>query len=86
MALSIKHPEADRLARELADRTGESITDAVLIALRERVKRLPQRGSSSSSRIAGELRAARKRLARYPVIDGRTPDEILGYDESGLPR
>lgn len=84
MALSIKHPEADRLARELADRTGESITDAVLIALRERMKRLPQRGGSSS-RIAGELRAARERLARYPVIDGRTPDEILGYDESGLP-
>lgn len=85
MALSIKHPEADRLARELAQRTGESITDAVLIALRERVKRLPQRGSPSA-RIADELRAARERLARYPVIDSRTPDEILGYDESGLPR
>jgi len=84
MALSIKHPEADRLARELAVRTGESITDVVLIALRERVKRLPRQGGSSS-RIANELRATRERLARYPVIDGRTPDEILGYDESGLP-
>lgn len=42
MALSIKDPEADRLARELARRTGESLTEAVVRSLRERLDR--QRG------------------------------------------
>jgi len=41
MALSIKTEEADRLARELARRTGESMTQAVTQALRERLERLP---------------------------------------------
>jgi antitoxin VapB len=84
MALNIKHPEADRLARELATATGESLTDAVLIALRERLER--QRRARTTIRPKDRLREVRQRLARYPVLDSRTPDEILGYDEQGLPR
>jgi antitoxin VapB len=84
MALSIKHPEADRLARLLADRTGESLTDAVLTALRERLDR--EQARSDAAQILEELRAIRARMARYPVLDDRSPDEILGYDEHGIPR
>jgi antitoxin VapB len=84
MALSIKHPEADRLARLLAERTGESLTDAVLTALRERLDR--EQARSDAAQILEELRARRARMARYPVLDDRSPDEILGYDEHGIPR
>ncbi len=83
MALSIKHPEADRLARELAAHTGESLTDAVLQALRERLVR--ERGRTSAPRLRDELRAIGERCAALPVLDPRSPDEILGYEENGLP-
>ena len=83
MALSIKHPEADRLARELAARTGESLTDAVVIALRERLAR--ETGRSRMVPLREELAAIRQRCASLPVLDSRTADEILGYDERGLP-
>ena len=83
MALSIKHPEADHLARELAARTGESLTEAVLNALRERLDR--QKGRAPGPRLRDEIRAIGKRCAALPVLDPRSPDEILGYDEHGLP-
>ena len=84
MALSIKNPEADRLARELSAATGETLTEAVLNALRERLTR--QCGKSRSPRVRDELRAIRERCAGYPVLDAPSADEILGYDDHGLPR
>lgn len=84
MALSIKHPEADRLARELAARTGESLTDAVLNALRERLRR--EQGRVRPRRLREEIRAIRERCRSLPVLDPRAPEEILGYDEDGVPR
>jgi len=84
LALSIKHPEADRLARELARSTGEGLTEAVIKALRERLAR--QRGRKAGRRLSEELRAIGERCAALPVLDERTPDEILGYDDRGLPR
>ena len=84
MPFSIKNPEADRLARELAATTGESLTEAVLRALRERLVR--ERGRARASRPKDELRAIRERCSRLPVLDRRSPDEILDYDEHGLPR
>lgn len=83
MALSIKHPEADRLARELAARTGETLTDAVVVALRERLAR--ETGRARSNPLREELAAIRRRCAALPVIDDRPAEEILGYDERGLP-
>lgn len=83
MALNIKSAEAEKLARELARRTGESITDAVTMALKERMARLSQRRAKRS--LADELDEIAKRCAALPVLDQRTPDEILGYDENGLP-
>jgi antitoxin VapB len=83
MALSIKSDEADRLARELAAETGESLTEAVETALRERLKRRHAvRGSSMRARLARIAADA----ARLPVVDASEPEEILGYDDRGLPR
>lgn len=84
MPLNIKHPEADRLARELARKTGESITDAVINALRERLAR--EEGRSSLPGLKEEILAIGRRCAALPDRDTRSPDEILGYDEHGLPR
>ena len=84
MALSIKHPEADRLARELAAYTEETLTEAVLKALRERLIR--EKGRRKTPRLRDELRAIRKRCAALPILDDRGAKEILGYDEHGLPR
>ena len=84
MALSIKNPEADRLARRLAEITGESLTEAVLKALRERLLR--EQGKAYPAPLREELRLIRERCSSYPVLDGRANDEILGYDERGLPR
>jgi antitoxin VapB len=84
MALSIKHPEADRLARELASRTGETLTEAVVAALRERLAR--EEGKVRGRPLREELATIRRRLAALPVQDPRTQDEIIGYDEHGLPR
>ena len=83
MALNLKHPDADRLARELAAKTGESLTDAVINALRERLAREQRSGAGAIRKEI--LRDARLRLSKYPVLDPRPADEILGYDDRGLP-
>ena len=83
MALSIKNPEADRLARELAARTGESLTEAVVTALRERLVR--ETGRARPVPLREELAAIRRRCAALPVLDDQPADEILDYDDRGLP-
>ena len=84
MPLNIKDPEADRLARALAERTGESITDAVTQALRGRLRR--EEGRAAEPDLAEELMEIGRRCAGLPVLDDRSPDEIVGYDEHGVPR
>ena len=83
MPISIKDPEADRLARELSEATGESLTRAIREALRERLDRV--RAGRRGRRLVDELDDIADRCSRLPVLDDRTPDEILGYDEHGLP-
>ena len=82
MALSIKNHEVERLARELADRAGESITDAVLVALRER---LAEQDSRSRVGVKDHLMKIVEEARRLPVLDTRTEDGILGYNEFGIP-
>lgn len=84
MAISLKDPEGDRLAREVAARTGETLTTAVVVALRERLARLRARGRRRLLR--EELRDIGRRCASLPTLDARPADEILGYDDRGLPR
>lgn len=79
MVLSIKSDRADRLARELAALTGETITDAVEASLEARLKleRRRRRGSGLEDIV--------ERFAALPVLDERSDEAILGYDEDGLP-
>jgi len=83
MALHIKDPEAERLAREVARRTGETMTGAVVTALRERLAR-EQRKSRDVDALVEEVMAIGRHCASLPVLDDRNPDDIL-YDEHGLP-
>jgi antitoxin VapB len=84
LALNIRNPETEKLAEALAKLTGETKTEAVTQALRDRLARL--RRERSQRRLADELDEIALRCSRLPVRDSRTPDEILGYDENGLPR
>ncbi|PWK74026.1 type II toxin-antitoxin system VapB family antitoxin [Aminobacter sp. AP02] len=83
MALSIKDPQTERLACSLAERTGETITVATRRALEERIRRL---GSDTrKAALLEDLAASRRRWGAMPVLDSRSADDIVGYDESGLP-
>jgi antitoxin VapB len=83
MALNIRNTEAEMLASELAKQTGESKTDAVIKALRDRLSRV--RRERSGRRLADELEDIAKHCASLPVLDARSADEILAYNEHGLP-
>ncbi|MBA3812562.1 MAG: type II toxin-antitoxin system VapB family antitoxin [Caulobacteraceae bacterium] len=84
MHLNIKNHEAHRLAAELAGLTGESLTAAVTLALRDRLGR--ERRRRSRAKVATRLMAIGRRYAALPESGERTPEEILGYDADGLPR
>jgi antitoxin VapB len=85
MALSLKDPETDRLAREVAKLTGESLTEAVRTALGERLER-ERRKRGHDKGLAERLDELAMECAALPDHDTRTPDEIIGYDEYGVPR
>ncbi|HEY3974032.1 MAG TPA: type II toxin-antitoxin system VapB family antitoxin [Candidatus Sulfotelmatobacter sp.] len=84
MALSIKSVETERLAREVAAKTGESLTAAIQKSLEERLERLKQQRRHQI--LVGQLEEILHRVDRLPILDSRRADEILGYDEHGLPR
>ncbi|MBV8427254.1 MAG: type II toxin-antitoxin system VapB family antitoxin [Hyphomicrobiales bacterium] len=84
MPLSIKDAETERLARLLAEKTGETITLATRRALEERLHRI---GSDRrKAALLEDLAAIRRRWSALPVLDARSVDEIIGYDQNGLPR
>ena len=83
MALNIKDAETDRLARELAAATGETITVAARIALAERLARVRARCNTAAQ--AASLDAIIARGRARPMLDERAADEVVGYDEHGLP-
>jgi antitoxin VapB len=84
MALSIKDPETERLARALSELTGENITTATKRAIEDRLRRLG--GRSSRAALLEDMADIRRRWSEMPIVDDRSADEILGYDEHGLPR
>ncbi len=83
MAINIKSLEAERLAREVAAKTGESLTEAIQKSLAERLDRLKRQRRSHI--LLGQLEDILQRVDKLPVLDPRPPDEIVGYDENGLP-
>jgi antitoxin VapB len=84
MPLSIKSRRADELARALARETGESITQATEKALEDRLLRV--RRWRADRGLAERIMEIGRHCASLPVLDDRTPDEILDYDEIGVPR
>jgi antitoxin VapB len=83
MALGLKDKETGRLAREMAALTGETLTDAIRIAQVERLERERlKRGQPGDT--PARIRAIGERCANLPDRDKRSPDEILGYDQTGL--
>ncbi len=88
MALNIRSAEADRLAGEVAALCGETKTTAVIRSLQERLDRLEQQRdltATGRNRLADRLNEIALRSASRPVIDSRSPGEILGYNAMGLP-
>ncbi len=83
MALHIEKPEAEELAHKLADATGKPVDDAVIEALRAELQRAGTALSRSPLRV--KLDEITARIAALPTLDERSADEILGYDEHGLP-
>lgn len=84
MPLSIKNDVTERLARQLAGITGESLTAAIQKALEERLDRLKHQRKNQI--LSSQLEEILRRVDALPILDSRTADEILGYDEHGLPR
>ncbi|MFZ1413762.1 MAG: type II toxin-antitoxin system VapB family antitoxin [Defluviicoccus sp.] len=85
MAISLKDAETDRLARALAGLTGESLTEAVRLALAERLEREQQRRGRKGDLVA-RLDGIARHCAGLPDRDRRTAEDIVGYDQHGLPR
>ncbi len=84
MAISIKSLETEKLAREIAARTGESLTGAIQKALEERLEKLKRQRRNQV--LATQIDDILRRVDEMPILDSRTADEILDYDEHGLPR
>ena len=84
MALSLKDEETDRLARQVARLTGETLTEAIRTSLRERLRH-EQLKRGEGPELAKALVEIANRCAALPVLDRRSEDEILGYDEDGVP-
>ncbi len=83
MALSIKDPETDRLIRDLAEVTGESMTEAVRKSVKARLLR-ERRKRGDPRTLADRLNEIAIRCAALPDCDRRSPDEIIGYDKDGM--
>lgn len=81
MALSIKNEQAEKLARDLAERTGENITQVIIHALEDRLQRIS--GCRKSTDITQEIIAISNHCRTLPDVDHRSPDDIIGYDENG---
>jgi len=81
--LNIKSEEAHELARELSDITDTTITEAVTRALRETLARERRQRRSDQNRRAQDLMQIAGDCAGLPVVDDRSPDQILAYDRHG---
>lgn len=102
--ITIDDPETERLARELAARSGESVEAVVREAVRARATYVANTEASPTDEhlhgrhdgplartpeelaaVLGRVRAIQAEVARLPVLDPRSADDLLGYDEHGLP-
>jgi antitoxin VapB len=84
MAMSIKNEATERLARQVARATGESLTEAIQKSLEERLGRLNQLRKAHI--LTGQIEDLLQRVDTLPILDARPEKEILGYDDDGIPR
>lgn len=84
MGVFIKKPETEAKIRELASRTGETLTDAIDRAVDERLARLPARRGRVDRKKLAEVLAYFDSLPK--TDETLTDDEIVGYDENGVPK
>lgn len=84
MPINIRNPRAEELARKVAARTGENMTEAVIHSLEERLARLQTPDEKAA--LLRRIKEIALRCSARPALDTRSADEIIGYDEIGLPR
>lgn len=84
MGLSIKNDETEQLVRELARRKGVGVTTAIRLAVRNELAKTPPLKKDPAAILAA-VRKIQDYVAKLPILDDRSADEILGYDENGLP-
>lgn len=85
MALSIRNPDTEKLARQVSRLTGETLTEAIGKSLEERLDRLKRNRGGSREAVRRDIDEILARVDALPDLDTRTADEIIGYDENGLP-
>jgi antitoxin VapB len=83
MVVRIKDPDAGRPARRLATLMGEFLTATVKAALRARLARKQRRRDNQIDR--AKIDAIVASIVALPVVDARSPEELIGYDDLGLP-
>ncbi|MEW6184613.1 MAG: type II toxin-antitoxin system VapB family antitoxin [Thermodesulfobacteriota bacterium] len=83
MPLSIHNPRAEKLARELAAKSGQTITQAIINALEDRLLRI--QGKKEPVDLAGEMLKIAHRCGRIPDKDSRNAEQILNYNQEGVP-
>jgi|GEM_PF-242075 antitoxin VapB len=83
MPMSLKSPETERLARTIAEATGETITEAITRALQERLQRLE--AARSFTQYVMPIQRVQQRIRERPVLDARSADDVIGYDTDGAP-
>lgn len=84
MAITIKNDEVERLVREVAREEQTSLTEAIRSALNGRLALV--RGRRRVPALQETLLGISARCAAMPDLDQRSANEILGYDENGVPR
>ena len=83
MPLNINDDETHALAKRLASLTGESLTQAIKRAIEQRLAQVET--SRGAIRLADELDHIALHCANLPRLDRRSAEQIIGYDERGLP-
>ena len=83
-------PETERLARRLAEVTGRPLPAVVKDAIAAKAEAaglaVPKHAQMSRANLLARMTEIADGFARLPVLDARTPDDIIGYDEHGVPR
>jgi antitoxin VapB len=81
MGINIKNPEVEAAVRRLAAERGVDLTEAIRLAVS---RELGRSGRVPEARLR-RMRAASDRIAALPIRDRRSEDDILGYDDAGIP-